>query len=94
MNSSILSVSRLTCLISTIIACCLFQTASKSSVMHLEIADFERTVSNLQSEVKEKEESVSNLQQELEHQKNKCASVEKELGTECMCLSICLLRTE
>lgn len=62
--------------------------------MHLEIADFERTVSNLQSEVKEKEESVSNLQQELEHQKNKCASVEKELGTECMCLSICLLRTE
>ncbi|KAF6026228.1 hypothetical protein EB796_015473 [Bugula neritina] len=41
------------------------RTASKSSVMHLEIADFERTVSNLQSEVKEKEESVSNLQQRV-----------------------------
>ena len=52
--------------------------------MDLEIADFERTVSQLQSEVREKVDVISNLMQELDHQKQKCASLDAEIGKYCV----------
>lgn len=48
--------------------------------MDLEIADFERTVSKLQSEVRDKVEIITNLKQEVEHEQQKCATLESELG--------------
>ncbi|XP_067944753.1 GRIP and coiled-coil domain-containing protein 2-like isoform X2 [Watersipora subatra] len=57
------------------------KTLNKSSVMDLEIADFERTVSTLEAEVKDKLEVISNLQQELEHEKQKLASMEQQLAS-------------
>lgn len=56
------------------------QTMSKSSVMDLEIADFEKTVSTLEGQVKVKDEVIENLEQELEHERQKHSSLEQELG--------------
>ena len=48
--------------------------------MDLEIADFERTVSQLQNEVREKDDVISNLTLELDHQKQKCVSLDAAIG--------------
>lgn len=59
----------------------LTQKATKSNLMDLEIADFEKTVHRLQEEINVKNEEITSTKEELDHIQQKYSSLEIQMST-------------
>lgn len=57
-----------------------FQEASQSSMMDLEIADYERTVQALNTKVSEKDAEITELKTEIERLEGRTKVLQEQIG--------------
>ena len=67
-----------------------FKDANQSSMMDLEIADYERTVQNLNDIVSQKDSQINSQQAEEDRLNERIESLNKQLGLLLCVLLVCL----
>ena len=67
-----------------------FKDANQSSMMDLEIADYERTVQNLNDIVSQKDSQINSQQAEEDRLNERIESLNKQLGLLLCLLLVCL----
>lgn len=64
----------------SVVKCFFSQEANQSSMMDLEIADYERTVQALNNKITERDAAITDLKSEVERLEEKAKALKEQIG--------------